>query len=173
MPHSLSMTPRRCFAALAVVCYCLLLQTVVQAPAGPASETLAAASSTAALESDPTAANNMLAAMPSPFVPNLGQWDHPARFVQRSGSMSVLLEDRGWTLGLVERPAVDEDRQRPGQRPWMRKPKSEPGRGVALRMTFEGDLRLPKLEGEGVLPGVHNYFLGNDDSMASGVRTGP
>ena len=27
-----------------------------------------------------------------PFIPNLGQWDHPARFLHRSGAMSLLLE---------------------------------------------------------------------------------
>ena len=34
----------------------------------------------------------MLAGQSSPFVPNLGQWEHRAHFVQRCGPMTVFLE---------------------------------------------------------------------------------
>ena len=49
-------------------------------------------------------ANRILKAQASPFVPNLGQWDHPAKFVHRSGPMTLFVENRGWVLDLVERP---------------------------------------------------------------------
>ena len=98
------------------------------------------------------------------FVPNLGQWDHSARFVHRSGPMTLFLEDRGWVLDLVERPV------RP--RPKPHEPASLPRhervdqkvRGVALKMTFEDARRVTEIVGEEKLPGHHHYFLGNDES---------
>ena len=44
-------------------------------------------------------ANAMLQRQAARFVPNLGQWKHRARFVHRSGPMTLFLEDRGWILG--------------------------------------------------------------------------
>lgn len=38
---------------------------------------------------------------PGLFVPDHGQWTHHARFVHRSGSMTLFLEDRGWTIDLA------------------------------------------------------------------------
>ena len=49
-------------------------------------------------------ANELIRRQPGFFVPNLGQWDHPAKFVHRSGPMTLFLEDRGWVIDLVERP---------------------------------------------------------------------
>ena len=37
-------------------------------------------------------------------------------------------------------------------------------RGVAVKMTFEGDTQVPEIVGEQKLEGHHNYFLGNDES---------
>ncbi len=55
-------------------------------------------------------ANAMLQRQAGCFVPNLGQWEHRARFVHRSGPMTLFLEDRGWVLDLVERPAKPKAR---------------------------------------------------------------
>ena len=111
--------------------------------------------------------NRLLQSQPSPFVPNLGQWEHPAHFVHRSGSMTVFVEDRGWVLDLVAPRRKNHDelsRGRFGPSAPMQQSEPAPVHAVALRMTFEGDASIPKLEGEGVLPGVHNYFLDNDES---------
>ena len=78
-------------------------------------------------------------ATPAPFVPNLGQWTHPAHFVFASGATTLFAEGRGWTL-LLRGSASD----------------------AAVRMTFEGAARHPDLRGENALRGNHNYFLGND-----------
>ena len=84
--------------------------------------------------------------VPSPFVPNLGQWEHSVRFVRRGRTMTVFLEECGWVLDLAPRAAHQR------------------GRRVALRMAFEGAAPAPRLDGEQPLPGRHNYFLGNDPS---------
>jgi hypothetical protein len=86
----------------------------------------------------------MLSQVPAAFVPNLGQWEHPARFVAHIAGASVFLEEGGFVLS-VPKPAED------------------PVRGVAVRMRFEGAAPAEPL-GEGRLAGVHNYFLGNDPS---------
>jgi hypothetical protein len=110
-------------------------------------------------------AQSLLKNMASPFVPNLGQWQHRGRFVHRAGPMTVFLEDRGWVLDLVERPAAPETRSR-AWGPAMQEDRNveQKTRGVALRMNFEGDTYVPEIVGEKKLPGVHNYFLGNDES---------
>src|SRR5688572_6135745 len=51
---------------------------------------------------------HLLSQLPVAFVPNLGQWQHPARFVARIGAMTVFLEATGWTLACVERGAGKE-----------------------------------------------------------------
>ena len=113
-------------------------------------------------------ATRMLDRAPAAFVPNLGQWDHPAHFVFQSGPMSVFLQDRGWVLNLLDRPPEGKEhetaREHLDPRAAMEKAESERVRGVALRMSFEGDERVPQLIGEGKLQGKHNYFLGNDES---------
>ncbi|MEO6595960.1 MAG: hypothetical protein ABIP94_14505, partial [Planctomycetota bacterium] len=48
----------------------------------------------------------MLERAPVAFVPNLGQWDHPARYVASFGAMTVFLERDGWTFTLLERTAA-------------------------------------------------------------------
>ncbi len=50
---------------------------------------------------DAAGATRLLNRQPDFFVPNLGQWDHPARFVHRSGPMTLFVENRGWVLDLV------------------------------------------------------------------------
>ena len=60
---------------------------------------------------DPAGATQLLNRQPGFFVPNLGQWDHAARFVHRSGPMTLFLQDRGWVVDLVERPVVPRSRR--------------------------------------------------------------
>ncbi len=115
-------------------------------------------------------ANAMLQRQAGCFVPNLGQWNHRARFVHRSGPMTVFLEDRGWVINLVERPAKPKATPHEPVSPDTHKGMPGDGevdqkiRGVALRMTFEGDSYVPEIVGEKKFAGHHNYFLGNDES---------
>ena len=83
--------------------------------------------------------------------------------------MTLFLEDRGWVLDVVKRwvdPSPDLDLNPHAV------PQAMPDdrdvdhrvRGVALRMTFEGERNVPEIVGEKKLYGHHNYFLGNDES---------
>ncbi len=96
----------------------------------------------------------MLGRLPVAFVPNLGQWEHPARFVARIGPMTMFLEEKGWTFTLVERAAEQAAAS---------KSESAPARGVAVRMTFVA-ASAPTLIAEDARTGRHHYFLGNDPS---------
>ncbi len=49
-----------------------------------------------------TQATEMIRRQPGVFVPNLGQWEHGATFVHRSGPMARFLKKRGWVLDLIE-----------------------------------------------------------------------
>ncbi|HKB15542.1 MAG TPA: hypothetical protein VKF62_05720, partial [Planctomycetota bacterium] len=89
-------------------------------------------------------ATELLRRLPIGFVENRGQWDGRARYVARMEAMTVFLEDRGWTLALEE---TDDVAQRV--------------RGVAIRMTFEGE-GASAIAAEDPLPGRHHYFLGRD-----------
>ena len=138
-------------------------------PATPDGKTPAALDTSIA---ETARANELIRRQPGFFVPNLGQWDHPARFVHRSGPMTLFLEDRGWLIDLVERPAKPKARpHEPGSLAGHRAMRGEDKgavdqkiQGVALRMTFEGDTYVPEIVGEKKLPSHHNYFLGNDES---------
>ena len=105
----------------------------------------------------------LLGRLPVAFVPNLGQWDHAARYVARFGGMTVFLQEQGWTFTLAER-SQGQTEGMPARHRMARadlEPKPVQGRGVAVRMTFAGASE-PVLAAEDVLPGRHNYFLGND-----------
>jgi hypothetical protein len=115
----------------------------------PNPERSAAAVAIARQVGDCAAAESLLDGITSAFVPNLGQWDHRARFVHRSASMCVFLEDHGWVLDLATQSIKSEA------------PAGEQKtRGVALRMTFEGAANRPAIVGEGRLAGHHDYLLG-------------
>jgi hypothetical protein len=77
------------------------------------------------------------------FISNDGQWDTPARFVARTGKLTLRLEPDAILLQLDDRSGT-------------------PGPGVLVRMAFEGASASAKLSGVDVLPGVFHYFLGND-----------
>ncbi len=96
----------------------------------------------------------LLGRLPVAFVPNLGQWDSPARYVARIGAMTMFLEEKGWSFTLVERTAA-KGKDKASE--------TQAARGVAVRMTFAG-AGTPALVAEERLPGLHNYFLGNDPS---------
>ena len=85
----------------------------------------------------------LLADIASPFVPNLGQWEHPAKFVQRGGSMTVFVEGTGWVLDLREPPKYRAAEPRRGF------DALEHGLPVNTEQTLRGvAVRTPRVRGE-------------------------
>jgi hypothetical protein len=148
-----------CLMACSALAYCCLAD-----PGRPTSKdgSLARANISSAGASQ---ADELVRRQPRFFVPNLGQWDHPARFVHCAGTASLFLEDRGWVLDLrrpdVEMPDPSDRSVDPAGRSRHWRPQS--AGGVAVRMSFVGSNSRPKLIGEEKLPGHHNYFLGDDE----------
>lgn len=70
----------------------------------------------------------------TPFVENVGQWDHPARYVARFGTTVAMLEPEGLRLGLE---------------------------GHAIRLEFVGACASTPLAEER-LAGTHAYLLGSE-----------
>ena len=119
---------------------------------------------------DTARADDLIRRQPGFFVPNLGQWEHSARFVHRSGPMTLFLKDRGWVIDLRERRVGSRVKAMAKARPHDSRQAmpedhdvGQKVRGVALEMTFEGGSR-PEIVGEKKLEGHHNYFLGNDEN---------
>ncbi len=113
---------------------------------------------------------NIFHHLPMAFVPNLGQWENPARFFAAKGPMQAFFGERGWVFTLGERGRIKGFPGKPG-RPvdpevlfLARHSLPVPGRMLALRMTFLGAGEESRVHGEGRLPGVHHYFLGRDRS---------
>jgi hypothetical protein len=75
--------------------------------------------------------------LPLAFEPNRGQADRAVRFVARGSGYSLLLSDHEAILVLAGRKAV-------------------------VRLQWIGPRRQTRVEGRDRLPGVSNYFLGND-----------
>ena len=81
-------------------------------------------------------ATKMLGRQPVAYVPNLGQWEHDARYVARLGATTVFLQDNGWTVTLVER--TPSPTRVAGEREAEATGENAAARGVAVRMTFSG-----------------------------------
>jgi len=85
-------------------------------------------------------------------VENQGQWGREISFVTHQAGLTAFFTGRGLTL-------VRE--QREGDRL----------RGVAVRLTFEAASNRTVVEGVDPLPGIRNYFIGNDPGRwKTGVR---
>ena len=95
-------------------------------------------------------AESLLASQPIAFVPNLGQWEQPARYVARLGAMTVFLQEKGWTFTLVERTAPNENAPEIGGRA-AREPEPTHARGVAVRMTLLGGGETERLPEQVIL----------------------
>ncbi|HKB14682.1 MAG TPA: hypothetical protein VKF62_01380, partial [Planctomycetota bacterium] len=81
---------------------------------------------------------------PLAFVENRGQWSPEARFGAEAPGAAVRIEPRSLTI-LLRGAGPDGG-----------------GRDLAVRLAFEGAAGGAALEGEGTLPGLHNFFLGSD-----------
>src|SRR5262249_44523647 len=79
------------------------------------------------------------------FVENAGQWPQNVRYLARLPGMIVRAECGSIVLDL---PDI-----------------SAPGRGLLVRLAFEGASQDGWVEGEGRLAGKHNFFLGNDPAL--------
>jgi CSLREA domain-containing protein len=102
--------------------------------------------------------------LPLSFEPNVGQTDEQVKFLSRG---------RGYTLFLTDREAVFSLRQASGAR---REAIGEPPDAKletrnsklpapsVVRMKFDGANRSPLASGLEPLPGIVNYFIGNDES---------
>lgn len=84
------------------------------------------------------------------FIENGGQWDTPARFVGRLGTLTVRLEADAILLQQAD---------------------PDTGCGTLVRLAFEGARSDVKLEGEDLQPGTFNFFIGDEPARwRSGLR---
>lgn len=86
----------------------------------------------------PALAGSLPLSVPLSFEPNLGQTDAPVKFLARAP---------GYTLLVTPREAVFAGRD-----------------GSVERMQFAGTNPNPRIEGLDRLPGISNYFIGNDQT---------
>jgi hypothetical protein len=100
----------------------------------------------AAQESPPTpaAGSSRPVELPFAFVANEGQWSDAAKFVARRGGLAARFERDAIVLAL-------ESGRRAGS-----------GRGLLVRLVFEGAERAATVEGRERQRALHHYFLGSD-----------
>jgi uncharacterized protein (TIGR03437 family) len=96
---------------------------------------------------------------PLAFEPNLGQTDPQVRFLARSRGMTVFFT--GAEAVMLLRQRQDSGNGHPG-RPRRRQPRP-PVEHQVVRMKLIGGA-VPQTTGLEKLPGVSNYFIGNDSS---------
>jgi hypothetical protein len=97
----------------------------------------------------PTSLTESYGKLPLSFEANEGQTDRRVRFLARGGGYALFLTPAGAVLRLR------------GGAPPARPARTKTGSDV-LSMRFAGANPSPSMEGEGVLPGVSNYFVGQD-----------
>ncbi len=81
---------------------------------------------------------------PLAFVENRGQWSPEARFAAVARGAALRLEPGALALRVRGTREDGEVRE------------------IAVRLAFEGTRPGAALEGEGLLPGIHSFFLGSD-----------
>src|SRR3989475_1120274 len=97
--------------------------------------------------------------LPLSFEANRGQTDPQVKFLSRGGRHVLFLTPTETVLVLTtpKQAAKDESpsiRGKPGR--------PEEGTRTVLRMTFTGANPTPRITGLEALPGMANYFIGND-----------
>ena len=108
----------------------------------------------------PVVPTELLARQPIPFVPNLGQWQHPANFVACIGATTAYLEPDGFRLTFL---AAGCEPQPLPRRAKGRTLPLRTARGAALHLQFVG-AGAGVVTAEQSLSARHNYFLGDDAS---------
>ncbi|MGA2171187.1 MAG: hypothetical protein ABSG62_23635 [Terracidiphilus sp.] len=103
-------------------------------------------------------------ALPMSFENNQGQTDPQVRFLSRSAGCSILFKDREAVLLLSKRKPLFHAPDLPGRHV----PELPQGVGSTtdtIRMRLVGGASAPVLAGEARLPGIVNYFVGNDPAQ--------
>ena len=94
--------------------------------------------------------------LPLSFEANRGQFDPRVRFVTRSGGATTFLTDREAVMVLPGKPLGDPEKALRDREPVKRGP------GAVLRMKLVGAAKATASAGAQKLPGIANYFIGND-----------
>ncbi len=106
--------------------------------------------------------------LPMHFEPNLGQTADEVKFVARGPGYTLFLTADEAVLALRQgQPRSDRDHRRHSPlspEPTSAQTEDAPSPGAVVRMRLEGATRNaePQLAGLEKLPGISNYFLGND-----------
>src|SRR5215470_17532462 len=101
---------------------------------------------------------------PLSFEPNRGQTDSQVKFNARADGYQLYLGETKAVLSLTPRVKVT----RPAGRPAV--PLAAESRGSVVEMNFLGAKDQPEITASDPLPGVSNYFVGNDPNhWATGV----
>lgn len=115
-----------------------------------------------AVPAPPTAwVQGQLQRLPLRFEPNAGQAPDGVRFVARGGSVTALLRDTETWLVMHRRSRASCSAEEPARGRDERCPRFEQ---TVVRMRIEGARQPAAVAGAGRLPGVANYFLGDDPS---------
>ncbi|MBX3349017.1 MAG: SBBP repeat-containing protein [Nitrospira sp.] len=99
--------------------------------------------------------------LPLQFEANQGQWEEQVRFLARGPGYRLFLTPSESVLVLQQREPTRGPAQRKRGEPTVR-PEPPTSRQAVVRMTLEGANPTPALDGTEPLPGIVNYFIGND-----------
>ena len=99
--------------------------------------------------------------LPLSFEANHGQVDAQVRFLARGKGYTLFLTPTESVMVLQQRDAPAEQDQRAMTDPTAF-PEAAPIKQVVVRMRLEGANPSPAIDGMEQLPGVVNYFIGND-----------
>lgn len=120
---------------------------------------------TAPLNSAPAVSNPQMTAtlmrLPLQFEANQGQVDEQVRFLARGPGYRLFLTPSESVLVLQQREPTTEPAQRERGKPTAR-PDPPAIKQAVVRMTLEGANPAPTVESTEPLPGIVNYFIGND-----------
>jgi hypothetical protein len=126
----------------------------------------AAATAKAAEPASPTLAAHY-GKLPLSFEANLGQTDSQVRFLSRGNGYSLFLTDRAAVLALTKTEANGKlDQSRLGRVTGGEGTSSRQAATTTdfVRMELTGEAKNVHVDGADQLPGVSNYFIGNDPS---------
>ncbi len=101
------------------------------------------------------------------FIENKGQWDDKALFRAEIDGGHIYLEKGGLTFDFRDQEAFvnfASYKTLPREVRQMRPPPSGWVNHFAYKVSFQGANPSPTVSGKEALPGIHNYFLGNDPS---------
>ncbi|WP_413935427.1 SBBP repeat-containing protein [Nitrospira sp. BLG_1] len=99
--------------------------------------------------------------LPLQFEANQGQWEEQVRFLARGPGYRLFLTPSESVLVLQQREPTRGPAQRKRGKPTAR-PEPPTSRQAVVRMTLDGANPTPALDGTEPLPGIVNYFIGND-----------